>query len=74
MRRLTRLEREALSEWRAEMALYAQGDLTAAARENLRWLMERTLETEITRQLGQRAMGAAPAAQTGATGIGRGIW
>jgi transposase-like protein len=45
-------EREALSSWRAEQALYTQGDLSAGAREHLRWLMERTMETEITRQLG----------------------
>ena len=31
MDRLTRFEREALSSWRTEMALYAQGDLTAAS-------------------------------------------
>jgi putative transposase len=52
MRKLSRVEREALSEWRAEMALYAQGEITAAAREHLKWLMERTLETEITQRLG----------------------
>jgi putative transposase len=34
------------------MALYAQGDITAAARENLKWMIERTLETEITQRLG----------------------
>ena len=45
-------EREALWSWRAEQALYAQGDLTAGAREHLRWLMERTMETEITKRLG----------------------
>lgn len=51
MRRLSRFEREALSEWRAEMALYAQGELTAAAREHLRMLLERSLEVEITQRL-----------------------
>jgi len=45
-------EREALSSWQAEQALYAQGDLTAGAREQLRWLMERTMETEISQRLG----------------------
>jgi len=45
-------EREALLEWRAEQALYAQGDLRAGAREQLRWLMERTMETEISKRLG----------------------
>ena len=52
MRKLSRFEREALSEWQTEMALYAQGDLTAGTREHLRWLMERSLETKISRQLG----------------------
>ena len=52
MQRLTRFEREALSSWRTEMALYAQGELTAGAREHLRWLLERTMESEVTRRLG----------------------
>jgi len=52
MGRLSRLQQEALAEWRAELALYTQGELSAAAREQLRFLMERTLETEITKQLG----------------------
>ena len=52
MARGTRFEQEALSHWRAEMELYTQGDLTAAARERLRWLLERTMETEITKRLG----------------------
>jgi putative transposase len=46
------LQQEALAEWRGEMALYTQGELTRGAREQLRFLMERTLETEITKQLG----------------------
>jgi len=49
---LSRFEREALSEWRAEMALYVQGDMTAGAREQLKWIMERTMDTEISKQLG----------------------
>jgi len=52
MKRLSRFEREALSDWRAEMALYAQGELTAAAREHLRVLLERSLEVEISARLG----------------------
>ncbi len=52
MERGSSWEREALSEWRAEQALYSQGEVTAAAREQLRWLLERTLETEITQRLG----------------------
>ncbi len=52
MARVSGFEREALREWQAEVAEYAQGDLTAAAREHLRWLLERTLETEISEQLG----------------------
>ena len=44
MRKLSRFEREALSDWRAETALYTQGSLTAAAREHLKILLERTLE------------------------------
>jgi len=51
MQRLTSFERESLSSWRAEMALYAQGHLTAASREHLRWLLERTMETEVTVRL-----------------------
>jgi hypothetical protein len=50
-RRPRRLEWE-LSEWWAEVALSVRGDLTAASRKHLRWLMERTLETEMTRLLG----------------------
>jgi len=57
MERLTRFEREALSSWRTEMALYAQGDLTAASREHLRWLLERTMETEVTQRLGAERYG-----------------
>jgi len=45
-------EREALSSWESEMALHTQGELTAGAREQLRWMMQRTLETEITQRLG----------------------
>jgi transposase-like protein len=52
MERGSSWEREALSHWRSEQTLYSQGELTAAAREQLRWLMERTLETEITQRLG----------------------
>jgi len=54
-------EREALLEWRAEQALYAQGDLSAGAREHLRWLMERTMETEITKRLGADRYGRSDA-------------
>jgi len=50
IRRLGRLEWE-VSEWWAEVALYVHGNLTAA-RENLRWLTAKTLETEITKWLG----------------------
>lgn len=57
MQRLTSFEREALSSWRTEMALYAQGDLTAATREHLRWLLERTMETELTQRLGAERYG-----------------
>lgn len=57
MERLTRFEREALSSWRTEMGLYTQGDLTASAREHLRWLLERTMETEVTRRLGAERYG-----------------
>jgi len=39
------------------MALYAQGDLTAATREHLRWLLERTMETELTQRLGAERYG-----------------
>lgn len=52
MRRLTSFEQEALSSWRAEMGLYTQGDLTGAGREQLRWLMERSLEQEFDRAVG----------------------
>ena len=52
MSRASSWERKALLEWQAEVALYCQGDLTAGAREHLRWLMERTMETEITQRLG----------------------
>jgi len=52
MRKFSRWEREALSEWRAEMALYAQGDLTAGAREHLKLVMERTMEEEVAQQVG----------------------
>jgi len=51
MSRLSRFEQEALSNWRTETALYVQGELTAAAREHLKLLLERTLEVEITQQL-----------------------
>jgi putative transposase len=44
-------------EWQAEVALYCQGDLTAGAREHLRWLMERTMETELTQRLGASRYG-----------------
>jgi len=57
MRRFSSFQREALSSWRTEMALYAQGDLTAATREQLRWLLERTMETELTRRLGAERWG-----------------
>ncbi len=57
MARVSGLEREALREWRAEVAEYFQGELTAAAREHLRWLLERTLETEISEQLGSTRYG-----------------
>ena len=50
-------EREALLEWQAEVALYCQGDLRAGAREHLRWLMERTMETELTQRLGASRYG-----------------
>ena len=52
MQRLRRFEREALSSWRPEKELYAQGDLTAASREHLRWLLERTMETAVRQRLG----------------------
>lgn len=52
MARGSGFEREALSEWQGEVAQYVQGDLNAAAREHLRWLFERTMETEVTQQLG----------------------
>jgi putative transposase len=52
MGRITGEDRQALSEWHAELALYTQGELTAGAREHLRWLLERSLETEFTRQVG----------------------
>lgn len=52
MARVSGSEQEALCEWQAEVAQYAQGDLPAAAREHLRWLLERTLETELSQQLG----------------------
>jgi len=55
MRRLGRLEWE-VSEWWAEVALYVRGDSTAASREHVRWLIERTLETEMTRRLGAAAV------------------
>lgn len=48
----SRFEQEALSSWRAEQALYTQGELSAGAREHLRWMMERTMETELTQRLG----------------------
>jgi putative transposase len=57
MRRVSGWEAEALSEWQGEMALYTQGELTAAAREKLRFLLERTLETEITERLGSTRYG-----------------
>jgi len=57
MRRFSSFQREALSSWRTEMALYAQGDLTAATREHLRWLLERTMETELTQRLGAERYG-----------------
>ncbi len=52
MRRVSGWEAEALSEWREEMSLYSQGELTAGAREHLRFMLERTMETEISVQLG----------------------
>jgi len=52
MSKLSRFEREALSSWREEMALYAQGDLTAATREHLRRMLQWSLEVEINQQLG----------------------
>jgi putative transposase len=57
MARGTRFEQEALWHWRAEQALYAQGELNAGAREHLRWLMERTMETEIAERLGAERYG-----------------
>jgi transposase-like protein len=45
-------ERKALREWQEEMELRTQGELTAGAREQLRLMMQRTLETEITQRLG----------------------
>ena len=49
VRRLARLEWE-VSEWgaKAKVALYVQGNLTVA-RENPQWLMEKILETDITK-------------------------
>lgn len=52
MRRLTQFEREALSHWRGEVGLYRQGELSAQAREHLKWLVQQSLEAEITQQLG----------------------
>lgn len=52
MRKISRFEREALLSWRAEMALYTQGEMTEAAREHLRTLLERGMEAEIDRKLG----------------------
>ena len=52
MRKISRFEREALLSWRAEMALYTQGELTEAARGHLRTLLERGMEAEIDRKLG----------------------
>jgi len=57
MARGSRWEREALSSWREEMALHTQGELTAGAREQLRWMMQRALETEITERLGANRYG-----------------
>lgn len=54
MARVSGWQREALLEWQEELALYTQGELKAAAREHLRLLLERTLETEITLRLGAR--------------------
>jgi putative transposase len=54
MGRVSGWQRQALLEWQEEMGLYTQGELKAGAREHLRLLLERTLETEITRQLGAR--------------------
>jgi putative transposase len=61
MEAVSREEREALREWRAEMAEYLETDLAAATREHLRWLFERTLETEITEQLGSVRYGRSAA-------------
>ena len=54
MGRVSGWQREALLEWQGEMALYTQGELKTAARDFLRLLLERTLETEITLRLGAR--------------------
>ncbi|MFB3880168.1 MAG: IS256 family transposase [Armatimonadota bacterium] len=45
-------QREALSEWRAEQALYLEGELRAGEREQLRLMMQTSLEEDIARQLG----------------------
>ena len=37
--------------------MYRHGDLTAAAREQMRWLLERTMETEVTQRLGAERYG-----------------
>lgn len=52
MNKLSRFEREALSSWRSEMALYAQGELTEAAREYLRKLLQWSMEVEVDQRLG----------------------
>ena len=54
MARVSGWQREALLEWQEEMGLYTQGELKTAARDHLRLLLERTLETEITLRLGAR--------------------
>lgn len=52
MTRISGWEAEALSEWRDEVSLYSQGELTAEARQHLRFLLERSMESEITKRLG----------------------
>ena len=57
MQRLTSFEREALATWRTEMALYTQGDLTASAREHLRWLLDSTSSPGLERSTRRRLEG-----------------
>ncbi len=63
MARVSGWEREALSEWQEEMGLHTQGELTAGAREQLRWMMELTLESEITQRLGASRYGRSSTRQ-----------